>query len=83
MVSRRRVLTLGVGFARHLSYRPFPDSRENIFSASESELLSLQNAFPISRLDGFARPAGSGIFVPVEVVGSELAAEFGTDLYLA
>jgi hypothetical protein len=63
--------------------RYFPDSRENIFAGCESDPLSLQNAWSISRLGGFSEPAGSGIFVPVDMVGSELAAEFGTGLPLA
>jgi hypothetical protein len=58
--------------------RYFPDSREYFFRLRKTALSSRQNASSISRLIGFGKPAGSGIFVPENVVGSELAAEFGT-----
>jgi hypothetical protein len=61
---------------------PFPDSRENFFVGSRSASLSPENTLLISRLGEFLKTAGSGILVPEDAIGSELAAEFGTGLPL-
>jgi hypothetical protein len=61
----------------------FPESRENIFAGCESDPIGLQTALSISGLGGFSKTAGSGIFVPVAVVGSGMGSGIWHGLSLA